>query len=471
MGHAEVNQNRVDRNGDNFMDNPLKQDFIVRNQWKFHADQHWEGQYAIDYLEQHQESGELDYRPESADLWGMHLDAQRIEAMAKTGYVFDDAWSSSIGSQFSYTYYDMSLDAGLQSFNGTQETFRANILYATKLGCAKKGLTVGVTYLMDDYVQALDTIDLDRNEQVVGAYAEFTWTPNDRLSTILGLRADEHNLFGTMISPRMHLRYSLTEDLSIKGAAGRGYRVANPVTDNLGLLASNREWNIQAPLVQESAWNYGLNLTYKFKLDYRQATLAIDGYTTRFDEQAVIDYEIPGMVQVYELDGASFSNTAQAEFAWEIMRRTDIRMAYRYTDAQTDYLSGRREQAFNPQHRGFVNLGYSTKQKKNEAQWKLDGTIQLIGQQRIPEQYILPDIDGLSSQSYSENFIQIHGQVTRIFKKGIEAYIGVENASDYRQADPIRNADNPFSEEFDASQIWAPVFGRMTYLGLRWSFM
>ncbi len=471
LGHIEVNQTELDRNGDGFMDNPLKQDIVLRNQWKFQADKHWEGQYAIDYVDQHQQSGQLEFEPERNDLWGMHLDAQRIEATAKTGYVLDDFFGSSFGSQISYVHYDMDLDAGSKEFDGLQETLRANLLFATNLGCKSRGLTVGATYLQDNYEQSLDTINLDRDESVIGAYAEFTWNPTERVSTIIGMRGDEHNIFGFMFSPRMHFRYSLTEDLSLKAAAGRGYRTANPVTDNLGLLASNRTWNINAPLVQESAWNFGVNMTYKFKLDFRDASFAVDGYSTRFDQQAVIDFETPTLVQVYELEGESYSNTAQAEFSWEMMRRTNIRLAYRYTDSKTDYITGRLQQPFNPTHRGFLNLGYETKKKNNDAQWKVDATVQFLGEQRIPEQVIAPNVSGIASEPYSPEFIQIHGQVTKVFKKGFEAYIGIENAGDYRQTDPIRNADTPFSESFDASQIWGPVFGRMTYLGLRWSLL
>lgn len=471
LGHAEINQNEVDRNGDGFMDNPLKQDVALRNQWKFQAKRNWEGQYSIDYLEQNQRSGQLDYRPENTDLWGMQLNAQRVEAMAKTGYVLDDGWDSSFGSQFTYTHYDMDLSAGTQVFDGFQETFRANILYATKLGCMKKSLTVGATYLDDSYEQELDSLEMNRREQVVGAYAEFTWTPNDRFSGILGMRADEHNLFGTMLSPRLHLRYSLTEGLSAKAAAGKGYRTANPVSDNIGLLASNRSWNIQSPLVQESAWNFGLNLTYKFKIDFREASLSLDGYSTRFENQSVVDYEIPGMVQVYEMGSGSYSNTGQAEFSWEIMRRTDIRMAYRYTDSQTDYLSGRFLQPFNPRHRGFLNVGYETKKNAKEGQWKIDGTLQVIGEQRIPASFENNSGTAIASGTDSPQFVQIHGQITKVFKKGLEAYLGIENAGDYRQSNPIQNSEEPFSDSFDASQIWAPVFGRMSYLGLRWSLL
>ncbi|NNC82550.1 MAG: TonB-dependent receptor, partial [Flavobacteriales bacterium] len=468
MGHAELNQTVTDRNDDGFYDNPQKQDFVLRNQWRFQSDDHWEGQYSLDYLEQHQQSGQISAIDENGELWRMHLDAERLEATAKTGYVFDDFWGSSFGSQFSYLKYDMDLEAGLQQFIGSQETFRGNLLYATNLGCKSRALTVGTTLLHERYEQHLDTIDMDRTETVIGAYAEFTWNPNERLSTILGMRADEHNLFGTMLSPRFHLRYSLSESLSAKMAVGRGYRTANPVTDNLGLLASNREWIIESPLVQESAWNLGVNLTYKFKIDYREASLAADAYSTRFDEALVVDQETPGLVQIYALDGERFSNSAQVEFSWEMMRRTDIRLAYRYTDAQTDFEQGRLLQPFTPEHRGFFNLGFETKETDKGAQWKMDGTLQYIGEQRLPR--LEPATQNpIEPYYHSPDFLQLHGQITRVFRKGLEAYLGVENLGDYRQGNPIQSSDDPFSDTFDGSQIWGPVFGRMTYLGLRWT--
>lgn len=474
LAHSEVNQTEADNNSDGFLDNPLQQDYVLRNQWKFRAKEHWEGQYAVNYLEHHQISGQrsgLVATPET-ELWKMHLDASRFEASAKTGYVMDDPFGSSFGSQFSVESYQQDLSTGQHDYSGAQNTFRANILYATKLGCEKKGLTVGITGLIDDYDVQFDSLDLSRNEQVIGGYGEFTWTPNERLSTIIGMRADHHNLFGMMYSPRLHLRYSLTENLSFKTALGRGYRTANPVTDNLGLLASSRDWNIEAPLVQEAGWNAGANLTYKFRIDYRDATLAVDAYRTQFDKLAVIDVETYGDVSVYGLEGESYANTAQVEFSWEMMRRMDIRLAYRYTDARTDFRQGLLVNPFNPKHRGFVNMGYSTKANDKGGQWKIDGTVQLIGEQRLPsigddwvEQPIADDL-----LSEAPNFIQVHGQVSRIFKKGLEAYLGMENATDFRQDSPILSADAPFSENFDASRVWGPVFGRMGYAGIRWTF-
>jgi outer membrane receptor for ferrienterochelin and colicin len=470
LAHAEINDTRMDRNNDGFMDNPLKRDFVIRNQWKFQAPKHWEGQYAINFLKQHHQSGQLDFEPENiTQLWGMHLDSDRLELSGKTGYVFDDAWVSSIGSQFSFDHYDMQLNAGNKRYSGEQNTFRANLLYNTKLGCAKKGLTVGLTALQDNFTSALDSLDLSRSETVLGVYGEFTWKPSPAFSAIVGMRGDQHNLFGFMYSPRLHMRYLLSEDLSAKAAIGRGYRTVNPVMDNLGLLASNRAWNVETPIYQESGWNAGLNLTYAFRLDYREASLAIDAYRTQFDNMAVVDFETPGAVHIYALSGQSYSNTAQAEFSWEMMRRTDIRLAYRYTDAQTDYESGQLVNPFNPNHRGFLNLSYETKKNDKDAQWKCDATVQFIGDQRMPDRFADESGSVTVSRNNSPRFVQVHGQLTRIFKKGLQCYIGIENASDYRLQEPILGASQPFSQTFDASQVYGPVFGRMTYLGLRWT--
>ena len=52
--------------------------------------------------------------------------------------------------------------------------------------------------------------------------------------------------------------------------------------------------------------------------------------------------------------------------------------------------------------------------------------------------------------------------------KKLEVYLGVENLFNYKQDYPIISADDPYSEWFDGSMVWGPVFGRMAYTGLRY---
>ena len=54
-------------------------------------------------------------------------------------------------------------------------------------------------------------------------------------------------------------------------------------------------------------------------------------------------------------------------------------------------------------------------------------------------------------------------------KTNFEIYMGAENLNNERQARPILSADQPFSSSFDSSLVYAPVFGRMMYVGLRFN--
>ena len=69
-------------------------------------------------------------------------------------------------------------------------------------------------------------------------------------------------------------------------------------------------------------------------------------------------------------------------------------------------------------------------------------------------------------------------QLSQSFKNDIELYVGMENILNVRQNNPIVGAiatiegpelDPNFNEVFDASLVYGPIFGRMTYAGLRWT--
>jgi hypothetical protein len=45
----------------------------------------------------------------------------------------------------------------------------------------------------------------------------------------------------------------------------------------------------------------------------------------------------------------------------------------------------------------------------------------------------------------------------------------MENFGNNRQINPIIGVENPFGADFDSSQVYAPIFGRMIYAGLRWN--
>ena len=101
-------------------------------------------------------------------------------------------------------------------------------------------------------------------------------------------------------------------------------------------------------------------------------------------------------------------------------------------------------------------------------------TFQVTGPQRLPWTYQNPEAYRRPSEAPS--FLTGNLQVSRDFAEGRQIYVGVENVTDYRQADPIIGvglgmegipASDPL---FDASLVYAPIFGRTFYVGVRWAF-
>jgi outer membrane receptor for ferrienterochelin and colicins len=68
---------------------------------------------------------------------------------------------------------------------------------------------------------------------------------------------------------------------------------------------------------------------------------------------------------------------------------------------------------------------------------------------------------------YSPDFVMMNTQITRSFGKKLEVYVGGENITNYKQKHAILGNQNPFTQHFDASMIYASVFGAMYYAGVR----
>lgn len=475
--HGMYNDLERDNNGDGFMDNVLIRHTVLAHDWKFQGDRNIEGMYSITGSYTEQEAGQLSSLAESSptDLWRARMDSKSLEVFAKTGYVSPQFEWRSIGTQFSGNYYNQRSVLGDRTYYGEQISFRGNVMYSTIISNTNHKLTTGASFIYDDFNESLDSVNYQRAEQVPGVYTEYTWNHEERMTLVAGMRVDQNNLYGLFWTPRLHFRYSLTENTSVKMVGGKGYRTANAIIENTGQLASARNWVILGEqgekgfgLDPEIAWNYGINFLQKFRLAYRDASLSLDFYRTDFENQVITDLENPREIRIYNLEGKSFSNSAQAEFDWSPFRRFDVRVAYRWLEVMADYRdAGRLDLPLVSTHRAFANIAYETKRSEKGAQWRADMTLQWIGDQRLPNTSANPENYQLDSRS--DDYYMLNAQVTRAFKEGFELYVGGENLLNFRQPNAILAAEEPNGEYFDASLVWGPVFGAMVYGGLRWN--
>lgn len=165
-------------------------------------------------------------------------------------------------------------------------------------------------------------------------------------------------------------------------------------------------------------------------------------------------------VWLYNLDGRSFTNTYQADFSVEPIERFTVLATFRYTDAKVTLANkGLTERPLTSRFKGVLNLQYATRMNL----WTFDFTAQVNGPSRLPD-FMIEDGGSSTTPVYPILF----AQVTRKLK-GFDVYIGGENLTNYRQKTPILEAENPFSEGFNASCVWGPIMGIKIYAGMRFT--
>lgn len=461
-----------DFNKDGFLDMPLGRQFNLINRWKYVHHNGWVGQLAIKYLNDDRTGGQTDYDKQKDRLttnrYGLGLKAEQYTISGKLGYVFPRYKYKSIGLMVSASQYNNNAYYGLTQYNGKQKSLYGNLIYQSIIGNTNHKYRTGLSFSNEHYREDFNLRHFSRNEIVPGAFFEYTFTYPEKFTAIAGIRVDQHNLYGTVTTPRIHLKYDIAPQTNLRFSAGSGFRVANILAENAGVFVSNRQLEILNPsntygfgLNPEKAWNYGINFIHNFTLNGRKGSFALDLYRTTFTSQTVADLDAsPQSILFYNLNGKSYSNSFQSELNYEPFKKFDVRLAYRWLDVKTTYQDNLLEKPFTARHRAFVNLAYETADK-----WKFDYTVQWISRKRIPSTAVNPGEHRM--ENYSPSFVQMAAQVTKVFSPVFELYAGGENLTGFIQRYAIIDAQNPFGPYFDGSMTWGPVLGRMIYVGTR----
>jgi len=477
--HGSVRPAEMDQNEDMFLDFPTGNQINLVNRWVYNSGTGWLSQLSVKYLNDQKQGGQTGFNPETdkftTNRYGLEINTERAEFVGKLGYQFPAKPWKSVGLQVNSVYHRHDSYYGFNVHDAEERSFYSNLIYQSIIGNTNHKFKVGASFVYDDYKEVLEqksfatTFDFGRTEIVPGAFVEYSFDYTDKLHLITGARVDYHNLFGVLFAPRVHVAYTVTPTTALRVSGGRGMRVANVIAENTGFLASSRRLNISNTqstnaygFEPDKAWNFGVNLTQDFTIDYRGGTFAIDYFFTNFDNQAVVDYDSDVReLNVFGLTGQSFSHSLQAQLDYQLVRRLDLRLAYRYVNVQTDYLIGRLQRPLIPKERAFANLAYKTK-----SNWVFDYTVQRLGAQRIPMTTGNPMDHRLPS--FSDPYWIMNAQVTKDFGARWSLYVGVENLTNFRLEDPIIGAHDPFGPYFDSSMVWGPVFGRMWYAGFRY---
>ena len=459
--HGSRQQGEMDRNKDGFRDVPLGHNVALMNRYQYEGKK-MEAVFGFNtYLDQ-KEGGQVNsLRDNPGGFYAVNIDSKHIDVFAKTGF-FLKRPRHTIGVVYNVKYQTFDARFGPRVFNGEEQRGYINAIYDGIIGTTDHNFKVGLSGVYSNLTQQMDSLNDDREEIVPGVFGEYTYT-GSRLSSVIGARGDYHNLYNFQFSPRLHLKYILTERTDLRLTGGRGWRVPNYMIDNVSLLATSQQWIAPLTTAPEVSWNMGGSLVQEFKLFGQKSSITVDYYHTLFENQLIVDRDEDFNAIVFKnMSGTSFSNSLQTELAFSPTKTIDVRIAYKYLDVRANYGGKLQQNVMIPKHRGFMNVAYKTRNKR----WEFDVTASIFGEARLPE--VLLENGLLTTDNTSEVYPLLYAQITHVYKRW-DFYLGGENLTNYTQKNPIIDAENPFSPTFNATRTWAPIIGVNVYAGVRFA--
>ena len=472
--HANKNDHILDNNNDGFLDHPISEAVNLFNRWQYINPSKGTVVFlGYRFMSDNKEIGEnTKNKVFIREPWSGEINTKRFDSNFKFGYVNPSIPYQSLGFQMAYSYHDQDSFFGKRNYLINQKSFYSSIIYNSIIGSTLNKIKLGLNYSYDDYDELFNRVSIDmmsssqRIDNSIGGFFEYSYDSLDEISLVAGIRYDFHNNLGNFFTPRLHFRYQPLEKSVIRLSAGTGRKASNVISENQNIFATGREIFLPKNvgnfygLAPEKAFNYGISFRQGFYINNRVGDITIDYYVTDFDNQVVVDWETQGKVSFYNLEGKSYAKSLQVDLEYEFSDNLYLKSTYKNYDVMKQYKSGFLQNPLTPKNRFFTNIEASTITKSNGSKWKFDLTYNWVGKQRIPK-HNLSLVKGFSN-SYS----LLNSQITKVFSKKFELYVGGENMSNYKQDKPVLGG-YPFGTDFDTSIVYAPIHGSLFYIGLR----
>lgn len=469
MVHGRLFQGSIDQNSDGFLDMPQFRQFNALHRWWYNDDDievQVLGRAVVDDYAGGQQGVSLANAQSSLSRYDIRTDIERYEGFIKVGLlgILESVEGSSAALIVNGAAHTMGSFFGLRAYDGNQRTLNARAVLALPFS-DEISVIGGFSWLVDRTNESAVGIDYRRMESVPGMFAEATVKPTSAVSLIGGLRADRHNLYGTYVVPRLHLRWSVSEMATLRGSAGRGWRVPSVLAENLSTLITSMPPVANEAQQPETSWNYGISFTQGFELLGRPITLDAEVYHTEFQNQLIADFDVqPGRVVFRNTASTgirSYATSIMVQALLALAPRFDVNVAYRWVDNQAPFGATLQQRPMFSRERLLITASYATEGDR----WQFDVTFSHNGGGRLPSTEHMP-VTLRRGESFP-GFSRLNGQIQRRFD-AFDLYLGIENATNFFQQDPVLGADAPFGPHFDASMAWGPTDARMVYAGIRY---
>lgn len=434
----------------------------------------------------------------------------------ETGYLKRFSFGSEINGTFAYVHHNRNAtnDTYLGDYMAThadtmpnleemrpymaaENLYTANLNYLQPLGMAR--LLLGLQYSHNDLTESGKYVVVDEDDPLYGesytstsekkadefgAYLQGEFEIADPLEIVAGVRYDYHqsedNFRGSgnvhpegldpltyqesSVNPRLAIKYSPFEFLTLRTSAGTGFKVPYGFSEDLHLCSgSPRVWK-GADLEPEKSISYNLSTDVNFdrfifnlnlyRTNLKNAVGLVDaseqasalGYTYEWqnvDNAYVQGIELGASVSILSFLGVS------ADFAINDGQYANVREDW----VGTEYEDASRYIPRFPLNTGSASINF------DPGDWDLT-----LGANYQGPMYIDYFADGEEPTQIkkTEPHVLFNARLARgLFKNRLNLYAGGKNLTDYVQ--PEKHSD-------DAAFMYAPMYGRILYAGVEVSF-
>ncbi len=283
LAHGSMDTRRYDHNDDGFVDMPKANQINVANKWLYQTQGGTQIRWGWKVVDEQRLGGQMNYRDSMRDqmlpsattdtpIYGSKIHNRDINAYMKVGIPIGaeqafggdeaDAVQNNLAMILDYDNYSTDSYFGLNTADVVENAVSFNLMYAHYFSL-RSSLNVGasahVRMLDNDYrtfrvadktVMPAWSLTGEGTISEPGVYAEYTYSIKDKFSLVVGMRADYsavggdyyiHNAKDRMLlTPRSHLRWSITPRTTLRASAGMGYRRVNLITDNIWVMTTSR---------------------------------------------------------------------------------------------------------------------------------------------------------------------------------------------------------------------------------------
>jgi len=467
----------TDLNDDTFADKVnIKPSVSLFNKWSFQRPAGKTASFAAKFYHENRAGGTQEFlgaynfKPDSKvrgsnSLYGETIFTNRYEVMGS----YSLPGNADLRLDVSQSGHWQDSWYGTTFYKGEQHISFANLIWLTTAG-ERHDLTSGLTARYQVYNDNTPVTASGSDRQFIpGIFAQDDFRINGRTNLLAGARFDYHKRHGLVFSPRLSAKYDVTKNTILRLNTGTGFRTVNIFTEDHAALSGFREVEITENLKPEQSWNISLSLNQTInRLVGRWVVIDADLFYTRFSNKILADYDTDPQKIIYRnlpdgdyavSSGVAISANGRINgyFTWAV--------GFTWQDVFSVSNNGtekptKETQSLSPAFTGNWLLSWDAK--------KLKTTVDLTG--TFTGEMILPTADPevVNDDKLSKPYSLINLLVNYNLNQSVRIYAGVNNILDWQQSrNPIINWQSPFSDEFDAANVYGPLYGRSLMMGIR----